>query len=618
MIHPAFIQWYQAVTTGQNLPATVTALPATLDIPADILLWLTLHTYQQWPECPNILSDRASAPQVAQWVDMGAGLIPHLPDMLPSVRVRVLQELAHLLPAPTLEQGAELAMALQSCGAQAPELWRQVVQRGLQVAERQDVLTAAEWCLRGGQAESAAILLKRWRRKLPRRPEERKWALEDGVRAIGYLPLYKPDPLTVRRPLNLWVESLWSEIRALPEEQLFIPFDLLAEAFRWDLPCAHVLLEACPEEVPVTDATVKLLALLLSDRWSYSAWQLGEFLDYHAHFWTGLTPQVVSQMPYDFPFDIPESGAERPLWLGWGLMKAMAKHDRLPQPEEYEVLLDVFFAEKLAAARTEAQTLMVEAQAALADPTSAMGGIAYLLEEIAFVLEPLARLDRWLSDTRFPWIDWVNAYADAVTRGIQDSELTAAFFQAFAGIYTRPLPAQQHLALAQAEAYLQAACGQDPTPALAKALAQFPELNDEIAQLGAFSGLALLGSKKVFTPYRNSLFAQLAALIPTFDEQWHSDLWAALTHTRVRAQEIPQAIALLAHQPSAEARLGVLSRFSSVLSEIKDTTLYPEVLNALAELIPEVPAYADKIRWQLAFAYGLKGMPDRGLAALSL
>jgi hypothetical protein len=606
------------VNTGQNLPAAVVALPATLDMPADILLWLTLHSYQQWPECPHILRERAASPQVEQWLDMGTGLIPHLPDLAPAVRVRLLRELGQLLPHLSLEQCAELAMALQACGAQAPELWAQVLQLGLQATDREAVLTALEWCVRGGQAESAALLLKRWRRKLPRRPQERRWSLEYGVRAIGYLGLYQPDPVRLRAPLNLWAESLWSDIRALPEEQVFTPVDLLAQAFRWQLPCAPSLLEACPEEVPVTSPTVKLLALLLSDRWSYSAWQLGEFLDYHAHFWTGLTPQVVSQMPYDFPFDIPESGAERPLWLGWGLMKAMAKHDRLPQPEEYEVLLDVFFAEKLAAARTEAQTLMVEAQAALADPTSAMGGIAYLLEEIAFVLEPLARLDRWLSDTRFPWIDWVNAYADAVTRGIQDSALTAAFFQAFAGIYTRPLPAQQHLALAQAEAYLQAACGQDPTPALAKALAQFPELNDEIAQLGAFSGLALLGSKKVFTPYRNSLFAQLAALIPTVDEQWHSDLWAALTHTRVRAQEIPQAIALLVHQPSAEARLGVLARFSSVLSEIKDTTLYPEVLNALAALIPEVPTYAEKIRWQLAFAYALKGSPEQGLAALSL
>lgn len=436
------------------------------------------------------------------------------------------------------------------------------------------------------------------------------------MRAVSRLALFRPEPEVVREALEPWVPRLWRTIAALPDEVSFMPVGLLADAFRWELPCAWHLLDACPDEVPVEDPTAKLLALLLAERWTCDAWRIGEFLDAHPAAWEGLSPRDAAEMVHHFPSEIPDDGAERPLWMGWGLWTALAGRDRLPGAEEAEVLLEVFDPERLDAARAETGRLLEEARATLARVGAPALEVGALLEDARWALEPLARLERWLQERHFPWLDWVRALGDAALRGRSNPELTKAFLRAFEGLQAPPLPPRQRLELAQAEGRLRAAVGRDPWPALEQAVEQVP-LMDEIDGLGAFADLALLGARPELAPWRDALFARLADLVPGFAPEWHSDLWAALTHTRVRAREIPQALALLARQPSAEARLGVLSRFSSVLTEIRDTTLYPEVLAALEDLIPEVPDQGDAIRWRLAFGRLLKGEPDRALAALS-
>lgn len=134
----------------------------------------------------------------------------------------------------------------------------------------------------------------------------------------------------------------------------------------------------------------------------------------------------------------------------------------------------------------------------------------------------------------------------------------------------------------------------------------WPQL-DEYEQLSSIASIGL-ALAKVKPPETNFLFAHLLLCAQQVSNDFRADAIKAVGHCQIRAGLIAEGLETLALIKNASERLHALWQIGSVLNEVKDRNLYPEVMQMMLQTAQaqSKPEFVWKAYGAVSLAYCLK------------
>lgn len=572
-------------------------------LPLMLIVWLLGDYYQTWSELDYWEGWLRSYYPPEQVLSQLAMLLPFLPGWRPATRQRLLKlAMRFLEPAPEpeahLEALGELTAAARELGqvTQAELLLDEMPLLLDQTGEEQPFLAfslAMQW-LAHGQARQARFALKIWRRSFTAMSAaDQFWEARKVLNdlSLSFWLTDKALSLEAFSLLHGWLQDIasWVLARAPVSERRGLLLRLIQLGQRWELPETSEWIAALGLDglEPVPEAIALAYARTLEPGTGLSeAYDLTLGLPPWLRRLSAEAARPLQLAHWSLPEALERQGNRQMLLLRVaGLLlqhstgRRHAGRRRRILAWGFELIADLQ-PDSLSALSDELRSSLKQARPLLSSTSASEAlQLADALNSAQAYAGQLARLRTLLERAGSELTSWAKAVL-----ALPPDELGLEHIKTLQNLTDSLPPGWERwdLLLTLAQGQLSHLPWDQVRPLWEQLLNDWPSLDrlDSFDQLRGLASLSL-SLAEASVPDKNAWFTRLYGLAESLATQWRPSALAAVGHCQIRSGALKEGLLGLRRIDEPAEQLNALLQVGSVLREIKDPALHPELLDEL-------------------------------------